>query len=125
MQQLVEVLVISSSPTIREGLQSLALALPNVKAVYTANCDPQSLLGSDDAAPSLILLDCTLPLSQYKDLLLQVKLHWPRIKSVMLVDTEEDRIQMEYVGVDLILRKGTPAVKLLAILKLFVSNEFS
>lgn len=117
MQTHAEMLVVSSSRTIREGLQSLALALPHVKAVYTVNCDRRSLLKLDEAAPSLVLLDCTLPIPKCQELLAQAKMQWPHIRSIVLVDTHEERLQLENADVDTILLRGIPAVRLLAILK--------
>jgi len=117
MQAQVEMLVVSNSPAIREGLQSLALTLPHVGKVYIANDNLRSLPRQDETNPSLILLDCTLPLPKCQKLLSQVKFRWPQIKSVALVDTEDARLQLAGIGVDMILLKGVPAVRLLAILK--------
>ena len=125
MQALIEILVVSSSRTIREGLQSLALALPQVNTVHMACCDLRSLPKLDQARPALILLECTLPMPGYQELLAQIKLRWPNIKVVVLVDTEEERLQLDSADVDIILLKGAPAARLSDNLKRLLSDNAS
>jgi DNA-binding NarL/FixJ family response regulator len=58
-------------------------------------------------------------------LLAQIKLRWPNIKVVVLVDTEEERLQLDGTDVDLILLKGGTAARLSDNLKRLLSDNAS
>lgn len=124
----IEVLVVSDSRMIREGLQSLVSTLTAVTAVYQADCDLDALRKLDKTAPSLMLIDCTMPTSECHALLAQARMQWPRIKFVVLVDSEEDRIRIastfSELGLDTVLLKGIPAERLLATLKRLLPSSF-
>ena len=108
------VLIIARSGPLRDGLQALLTAMPQVDAAEEASDLSSALRMAFERAPALMLLDSGLAGSQTWLAVRQVKAKWPRVRCIFLADNVQQQYEAEAAGADAVLLKGVSPAKLIA-----------
>jgi DNA-binding NarL/FixJ family response regulator len=107
----VTVLIVAKPGPLREGVQALVGAMPQVGTVCELD-DLSSTLAADvDHTPDLVVLNCGKGVVWA--MIEQVRVRWPRSRCVTLVGSVEQQREAESAGVDAVVLNGLPAHKLL------------
>lgn len=106
------VLVIAEPSRTRSGLLALLEAAPGLERIFTAEDSATALKRIPPRRPTLLFLDTDLPGDEVWFLLRQVKVKWPDIKCIVLIDTFRQRQTARVAGADGVLLKGFSAAHL-------------
>lgn len=116
-------LVVARPGQLRDGLQTLLKAVPQIAVVCQAH-DTGSLGALPiEPCPALVLLDFDLPPSEAVAALRQIKARWPHLRAIALVDNAQEHQIATDTGADVVLLKGVRATRLLAIIEGMFSPE--
>jgi DNA-binding NarL/FixJ family response regulator len=116
-------LIVVKPGPLRDGLQALLIAMPQVDAVEQM-CDVSSALEAAlERPPALVLLDSGLAGSGIRPTLRQAKARWPQARSIFLADSVQQQCEAETVGADAVLLKGTPPERLVATIVRLLSQH--
>ena len=116
-------LIVAKPGPLRDGLQALLIAVPQVDAVEQI-CDLSSALEmSFERSPALVLLDSGLAGSGIRPAVRQAKARWPQARSIFLADSVQQQCEAEAVGVDAVLLKGTLPERLVATIQGLLSQH--
>jgi ribosomal protein S18 acetylase RimI-like enzyme len=106
-------LIVAPSDPLRESLAVLARAIPQIGRIEQAT-DLDSVLSKHTGAPpDLILCDFESVQDQTITTFQRVKLQWPRVRCVLLVEDETAYRRARAIGADVVLTKGVRAARLL------------
>lgn len=111
MEKSVSALIIAQPGQLREGLQILLKAIPQVERVNQVDDCSSALIMDCTNEPSIVLLDVNLPCSQIRANVQQIKAKWPHSRYIALVDDENDEPTTSIIA-DVLLLKGVLASKL-------------
>ena len=85
----ITVLVVDDSSAVRDGLQSILRAYPDIKVVGEATDGVESIAKAEQLQPKVILMDAQMPELDGIAATRQIKERWPAIKILLLtVHTE-------------------------------------
>jgi len=116
-------LIVAKPGPLRDGLQALLIAMPQVDAVEQV-CDLSSALEvALERSPALVLLDSGLAGSGIRPAVRQAKAKWPQARSIFLADSVQQQCEAEAVGADAVLLKGTPPDRLVATIVRLLSQH--
>ncbi len=120
MCQRVSALIIAKPGHLRDGLQTLLQAIPEIATIQQA--DVWSPFTAADQCPALVLLDIDPQEPDTVALLQRIKRHWPQTNCIALVDSEQDLPRNQLVGADVMLLKGMLASRLFDIIHDLVNH---
>jgi DNA-binding NarL/FixJ family response regulator len=115
-QENVTVLIVSRPGPLRDGVQALVGAMPQVGTVREADGLSMTSEMDSDSHPDLVLLTCDEGKGTVGAIVEQVKTRWPRSRCVTLVGSVEQQQEAESAGVDAVALSGLPAHKLLEVI---------
>jgi DNA-binding NarL/FixJ family response regulator len=108
------VLIVVKSGPLRDGLQALLMAMPQVDTVEWVSDLSSALRMAFERAPALVLLDSGPADSEVWLAMRQAKAKWPRARYVFLADSVQQQYEAEAAGADAVLLKGVLPAKLIA-----------
>lgn len=107
-------LIVARPGPLRDALHALVDTMPQIEAVDVAS-DVRSALRADvKLPPTLVLLDADLGDDKVWLAVRQVKLRWPRARTIILAGNVEQQGEAEAAGADVVLLEGFPAGRLVA-----------
>jgi DNA-binding NarL/FixJ family response regulator len=108
------VLIIARPGPLRDGLQALLTAMPQIDTVEWA-CDLSSALDmTSEHCPALVFLDAGTAGSEISLTLRRAKAKWPQAQCMFLANDVQQQREAEDASADAALLKGFPAAKLVA-----------
>jgi DNA-binding NarL/FixJ family response regulator len=115
-------LVVAKPGHLWNGLHSLLRTVPQIEIIAEAK-DASVLLNMDaDLQPDLLLLDANLFDEDTWPGITRIKDEWPDTQCVALVEDDQQRCKSKEAGADLVLNKGYPAAKLVALIEDLLSQ---
>ncbi|MFQ5594218.1 MAG: response regulator [Anaerolineae bacterium] len=105
-------MVIARPGQVRDSLQVLLTAIPQIDAVLVVDDGPAALDIGMKNRSALVLLDFDLPKDEAWVTLQQIKTAWPRTQCIALVDHEQEQEIAKAAGADVALIKGILAARL-------------
>lgn len=123
MQPDVLVLIAARPGLIRDGLQAVLAAMPQIEMMDPVDDGPSALKKMAEHQPALVLLDTNLPDDQVWTLLQQIKARWPQIQCLILADSGRQQQTAQAAGADGVLIKGFPTKELYASVKRLLSRH--
>jgi len=118
------VLIVAKPSQFREGLLAMLTSIPQIKQVGQADDGLSALKMAVQHYPALVLMDFDLSSGEVLVATLeQIKATWPQSQGIALVHNEQEYQLAKAAGADVILMKGVPATKLLAIIKELLSRQ--
>ena len=108
---------------VRDGLQALLAAMPQIETIELANDSASALRMIARHWPALVLLDTNLPANGVWTVLEQVKTRWPQVRCLILTDNNRQRHMAQAIGADAMLIKGFPAMELFGAIKQLLSKN--
>jgi len=109
-------LIVAPPGDLQIGLQALLTIRLEVDVLVTGE-GSSALKVIERHNPALVILDHDLPRNNVPMIIQHIKSSWPDIRCIILVNDDEGCQKMLDTGVDLILIKGLPGVKLVAEIK--------
>jgi DNA-binding NarL/FixJ family response regulator len=123
MPKITLALVVAKPGHLWTGLQSLLRTVPQIEIIAEAQ-DPSVLLKiGTEMHPELVLLDASLFDEDAWTAVTKIKGEWPHMHCVVLVDDDLQRKSAQVAGADLVLTKGFPAAKLVALIEDLLSQR--
>lgn len=107
----VTVLIVAKPGPLREGVQALVGAMPQVGTICEIDDLSSEVTTDADGCPGLVLLSCGRGVARL--MVERVKARWPRARCVTLVSSVEQQQEAELAGADAVVLNGLPAQKLL------------
>ncbi len=100
------VMIVAPPNRLRDGLQALIKALPQVGSRVQAqdSLSPQQV--STNHQPALVVLDAGLPDDGAWTALRDIKARWPRTRCIVLADSDQQRRKAAARGADAVLVRG-------------------
>ena len=99
-------LIVAKPGVVREGLQSVISAIPEVEALEPV-ADSHSVLEVLKSQPlDLIIFNSNLPEDNIQTTLGQIKERWPRVRCIVIVNSPQSVSSMETTGADAVLIEG-------------------
>jgi response regulator NasT len=114
-------LVLSSSDTLQNGLLALMTTIPAISAVLVAEDIETALRMAENHQPTLIILDMSLP--QVQDILRQIKVQWPHIHPIVLVEDTAQLNEVNEYGAESVLLKGFPPQKFVGLIESLLTQR--
>ena len=108
------VLIVARPGRMRDGLQALLAAMPQIGSVDLTDDGPSALSTAPNQHPALVLLDTRTSGDETLAVLRQIKTRWPLARCLLLVDTDRQRRLARAAGADGVLLKGFQADQLFA-----------
>jgi DNA-binding NarL/FixJ family response regulator len=122
-KQIILALVVAKPGHLCNGLQSLLRTVPQIEIIAETQ-DPSVLLKiGTEMQPELVLLDASLFDEDAWTAITKIKDEWPQTQCIALVDNDQQRQNAQAAGVDLVLPKGYPAQKLVAIIENIIDRR--
>ncbi len=113
----VAILVAARPGRVRDGLQALLAAIPQIKMIGHADDGVSVLERVAEHKPALVLLDTNLPDGEVWAVLRQIKIRCPQARCLIMSDTGQQRRAAKAAGADGVLLKGFLAAELVAAIK--------
>jgi DNA-binding NarL/FixJ family response regulator len=110
-------LVAARPGRVRDGLQALLAAIPQIEIIGHADDGASALECVAEHKPALVLLDTNLPDGQVWTVLKQIKMRCPQARCLIISDTSQQRQAAKAAGADGVLLKGFLAAELVAVIK--------
>jgi len=107
------ILILAMPGDLQTSLQMLLSLLSDVAVLVTAESS-SALQAIERNAPALVIMDFALPEEDLPMIVKLIKIRWPTIPCLILVDEEQQCQNAQCPDADLVLVKGYPAAKLLA-----------
>jgi DNA-binding NarL/FixJ family response regulator len=108
--------IIARPGPLRDGLQALMLAMPQIEVINKADDLRSAMQTSLERQPALVLLDADLAGSETWLAVRRVRARWPWGYCVFLANDVQQQQAAEAAGADVALPKGFPAGRLVAVL---------
>ncbi len=110
----VSALIVARPGPLRDGLQALVTAMPQIEVVDGVDDISSALNTSFEHYPALVLLDSGLVGSEIWITVQRARAKWPQARCVFLVNDVHQHQEAEAAGADAVLLKGFPAARLTA-----------
>jgi DNA-binding NarL/FixJ family response regulator len=123
MPKITLALVVAKPGHLWNGLQSLLRTLPQIEIIAETQKPTVLLKIGTEMHPELVLLDASLFDEDAWTAVTKIKAEWPHIHFVVLVDDDLQRQIAQVAGADLVLPKGFPAAKLVALIEDLLSQR--
>jgi len=104
------VMIVAPKGRVRDGLQALLMAMPQVECIDLAD-DLASAL-TNTRAPVLVLLDVDLQRDGIPAALEAIRSQWPDVRCLILANSVQDQQIAKAAGADDVLLKGFPTARL-------------
>ncbi|MDY7076606.1 MAG: response regulator [Chloroflexota bacterium] len=111
------VLIVSRPGRVRDGLQALLTAMPQIGAVDLVDDGLSVLNVATKRRPALVLLDTHTPSDEIHTTLRNIKTMWPQTPCIVLASNGRQQRDARAAGADGVLLKGYPATQLFAIVE--------
>lgn len=108
----VSALIIARPGWLRESLQALVTAVPQIGSVDLVDDGLSALKVVTEHQPALVLLDTNLPEDEIPTVLRRIKARWPQTRCLVLADDGQQQQAAQAAGADDVLLKGYPAARL-------------
>jgi CheY-like chemotaxis protein len=116
-------LIVARSPRFRESLAVLIRAIPQIGHIEQVE-DIFSVLSMDvGVQPDLMLCDFESVRASTADIVRRLKVRWPHMHCVVMVEDETARKQARISGADVVLTKGILAARLLEAVETLLSRS--
>jgi len=113
----ISTLVAARPGRVRDGLQALLAAIPQIEMIGQADDGASALKSVVEHRPALVLLDTNLPGNEAWVVLRQIKAQWPQARCLIMSDSGQQRRAAKAAGADGMLLKGFLAAELVATIK--------
>ncbi len=113
----ISTLIAARPGRVRDGLQALLAAIPQIEMIGQADDGASALKSVVEHRPALVLLDTNLPGNEVWAVLRQIKAQWPQARCLIMSDSGQQRRAAQAAGADGMLLKGFLAAELLAAIK--------
>lgn len=107
-------LIVARPGSLRDGLQALLTAIPQIEIVDQANDIPSARRTALERHPALVLLDSDSTGGEIWLTVRRAKTAWPQAGCVFLANDVQQHQVAEAAGADATLLKGFPAPRLIA-----------
>jgi DNA-binding NarL/FixJ family response regulator len=107
-------LIVAKPGPLRDSLQALMAAMPQIEAAYEVNDLASSAEMTFACGPTLVLLDCSLNGGDTWMAVRRAKAKWPQARCILLANDVQQHQEAEAAGADAVLLKGFPAASLVA-----------
>ena len=114
MKSMTSVLIVAQHSRVRDGLQALLMAMPQIEIVGSVEDVPSAFGAHVENIPSVALLDIGPYNGQGAVALTQIKNRWPATRCLVLVDSVLQQKVASSTGADEVLFKGFSAAELYA-----------
>ena len=101
-----KILIIAGPGEVREGIKALLEAIPGIGPVDCSASLPLDRAKVNQPVADLVILDFSVMDENCQTLLSQLKQQLPCIKTLVLVDREEEELSCQAGGIDAVLIKG-------------------
>ena len=116
------ILILAMPGDLQTSLQMLLSLLSDVAVLVTA-AGYSALQAIEGYAPALVIFDFALNGGDPQMIVDMIKVRWPTIPCLVLVNDAQQRQRAQNTGADLVLVKGYPAAKLLAAVENLLSQS--
>ena len=116
------ILILAMPGDLQTSLQMLLSLLSDVAVLVTA-AGYSALQAIEGYAPALVIFDFALNGGDPQMIVDMIKVRWPTIPCLVLVNDAQQRQRAQDAGADLVLVKGYPAAKLLAAVENLLSQS--
>jgi DNA-binding NarL/FixJ family response regulator len=116
-------LVVARPGLVRDALQAVLSAVPEVHALKPADDGASSLARLNDHRPDLVILDSSLSEDELCATLSQMKAGWPDVCCIVIVANPRHRFAVEAAGADAVLVEGFPAPLLPTTIKALLAHS--
>ena len=113
----ISTLVAARPGRVRDGLQALLAAIPQIEMIGQADDGASALKSVVEHRPALVLLDTNLPGNEAWVVLRQIKAQWPQARCLIMSDSGQQRRAAKAAGADGMLLKGFLAAELLTAIR--------
>lgn len=113
----VSAVIVTSSEPLREGLQGLLAALPQVHVIGMVGDVSASLGAVSEQPPDLVLLSADLSGGQEWQRFRQIRQAWPQTRFLVMASDAQQQQQAAVSGADAALLSGVKPAALLAIIQ--------
>jgi DNA-binding NarL/FixJ family response regulator len=100
------VLIVAPPSRLRDALQAMIRAVPQVAYTVQADDGQAALRILAEHPLALVLLDADLPGDEAWTVLPQIKARWPQTRCIVLVNNDQQRQVANMHGADVVLVKG-------------------
>lgn len=104
--------IVAEPGPLRDSLQTLLMALPQIETVRLVGDAPSAWKAIAEQTPALVLLDTNLPDGDALVLLRKIKAQKHRARCLVLADDRQQQQEATAAGADAALLKGYPAAGL-------------
>ena len=123
MSKITLALVVAKPGHFCNGLQSLLRTMPQIEVIAETQ-DPSVLLrGGTGMHPELVLVDADIFDEDAWIAIAKIKAEYPHTHCVVLTENDLQRQRAQDAGSDLVLPKGFPAAKLVALIENLLSHK--
>ena len=112
-----KVLVIAPPGELRDGLQALLSAIPQIGHISQADDSPSALRIVEEQRPDLVLVSTDAPGDMVATMLEYMEGIWPQCRSVVLANDTRQQDEARAAGADVVVLVGIPATSLVAIIQ--------
>jgi len=117
------VLIIARPGPLRDGLQALLTAIPQIDTVEWV-CDLSSVLDmTSEHCPALVFLDAGTAGGEISLAVRRAKTRWPQAQCLFLANDVQQQREAENANADAALLKGFPPAKLVATIAGLLLNQ--
>lgn len=117
-------LVVARPGRLRDSLEALLAALPQIEIVNNVDDGLLALQACAEFPPDLVLLDVNLPGNEAYATLRQVKGKWPQARRILLVDGVEQQQVAKARGADDALLRGFSIAELVASVEKLLGGQW-
>jgi DNA-binding NarL/FixJ family response regulator len=114
MESHTSALIIARPGRLRDGLQAVLAAMPQIETVDRADDLRSALRMAAERRPALVLLNTDLINGQTRETLEQIRARWSGARCIVLADDVQQQQRARAVGVDEVLLRGFSATELFA-----------
>ena len=104
------VMIVAPKGRVRDGLQALLMAMPQVERIDLADDVPSAL--TSERAPALVLLDVDQHRDDIPAALESIRSRWPGVRCLILANSVQEQQVAKAAGADDVLLKGFPTARL-------------
>lgn len=116
------ILIVTPPGDLQIGLQALLTTHLDVDVLVTGG-ESSALKVIETQKPALVILDNNLPRNTVPMIIQNIKSNYSDIDYIVMVNDDAGRKKMLKIGVDLIVVKGFPAAKLIALIEKLLSQK--
>ena len=117
------VLVVAKPGRLRDALNAILLATPQVRAIENVEDSASLSIALEGSPPALVLQDTDVGGELFPITLEQVRAKWPQTRSIVIVDGIEQQRVARAAGANGTLLKGFPVTELLAVVERLLTQK--